>query len=696
MSFGGASYLTSGHQPRSADAQPPTPTPAPTPTPTATPAPTKTPTTFSDLPAPVRLGVRAASVQQQLAVIPTLVLVQDQAGYVAAIARWRTADDGAVRFPVLIDRGSYADQQRIARFVRAFKPQSVVRFKPGIEQGGTLPADRVARQRLIENAVASAWSAESFAKLNDRWKQLDFTPPGIVIAWAEDQAWTAALALSAGRGQPIAWVNPIDGGPGSTASEPDAQRFSTDIGLALKHTEFPYAQLGDAIDAVTLCQNLPVKVLLNDRDPRKLLALTDLVGRDKDGKRYAWTGQIDGDPAAAAYAAMCSLFLAPAEHAWLFDAYDDTKPWSLFDASDAGDKLSTAGLGISAVVDDPPAGGSLEDWRKRIAGAITPSTPAEPSPAAGFGIDARLICVNTSGNAEFFELKPGFGHSVDVPILRTPAAVHFVHSWSANNPKDRTHISAVWLERGAFAYVGSVHEPFLSAFVPTPLLATRLTAGLPWGAAVRIDNAEPWKVAVLGDPLYTLIARSPAKSGASLPLSGVEALDDAVPALLKDKKYALALRTLALLGRDRDAARLLSALIREEPVPMSRTIALAGIASAFATGDMETLIASAKVVLPEDPLTPARTDRPDPEADREVRDMVWHALWPARNALGKDGADLLLRALRPENLVADTRDLVQHVQSLRLTTPEPRQIVIAAQRMTSDRATIEALEKIGK
>ena len=74
-------------------------------------------------------------------------------------------------------------------------------------------------------------------------------------------------------------------------------------------------------------------------------------------------------------------------------------------------------------------------------------------------------------------------------------------------------------QRGAYAYVGSVHEPFLQAFVPSPKLAMRLAAGLPLGAAARLDDGEPWKISILGDPLITLGKAGPVVEK-PLPLTG--------------------------------------------------------------------------------------------------------------------------------------------------------------------------------
>jgi len=43
--------------------------------------------------------------------------------------------------------------------------------------------------------------------------------------------------------------------------------------------------------------------------------------------------------------------------------------------------------------------------------------------------------------------------------------VHFIHSWSAVTPDDRNTVGGRWLSNGVYAYVGSVDEPYVQAFV---------------------------------------------------------------------------------------------------------------------------------------------------------------------------------------------------------------------------------------
>src|SRR5262249_1871807 len=161
------------------------------------------------------------------------------------------------------------------------------------------------------------------------------------------------------------------------------------------------------------------------------------------------------------------------DSAWLFDGYDSSQPWILWDMTKAAGELDR--IGIKSVLDDGPNGQGLSDLRVRAAGVRqgpTSSLKGEP----GMGIDAGLIAGNTSGKPEFVDLKPGQGKPVDIPVLRRPAMVYFVHSFSAWSPTARSTIAGVWLERGAYAYLGSVDEPMLSGFLPTPLAMARLAA----------------------------------------------------------------------------------------------------------------------------------------------------------------------------------------------------------------------------
>ena len=111
----------------------------------------------------------------------------------------------------------------------------------------------------------------------------------------------------------------------------EADALSEQITAACTQSTFAWDTAGDAIDAVTLCLAVPVRVTWQAEPgspPRGAIwpvsgepvATTDLIGRHARGdrmERWAWSGQIWGTESQAAYRAMCALFLLP-PRAWLF------------------------------------------------------------------------------------------------------------------------------------------------------------------------------------------------------------------------------------------------------------------------------------------------------------------------------------------------------------------------------------------
>lgn len=637
----------------SALAEPASPTSAPGPTPTPTPTPGKP----AELPAQIKLGVRVGIIRSSLGAIPTLVIVPDPAAYLAAVGNWSTK----ARFPVLIDDGSWRARENIARFVRAFEPTDVVRWTPGAD-APPLPVDEAGRRAAIEAATARAWDAPSAEALPETWKTINLIPQGLVAARALDPAWTAALALAAGHGQPLIWVQtgpPFPADPNGQLTPDQAHALMDATSAAAKTSGHSYKALGDDLDAVTLCLNCPVRVAYPSGDKREMLALTDLVGRDSDAatsERWAWTAQIFGDEASCAYVAMCSLFLNSPDSGWLFDGYEDGEPWNQFDASKAAVHLEKAGF-PTRVFDNGRQGAI--DFRRATVGKDAPpaksSTPGAGNDAGLMGLDAGLITVNTSGNEDFFDLRPGQCKPGDVPVLRRPSMVYFVHSWSAKVPADLRTIAGRWRDRGVYAYVGSVHEPYLQAFVPTPIFVARVLAGFPFAAAARIDRSQPWRITLLGDPLAVFTQPIP-RSTAKLPLEGALSIEAGLREALTDKHFDQALTILTLLGRDRDGARLLAAVIKDNPAALTPELALAGLGPAFLRGDQASFLrayAAARPLL-NDPKQAAALATP--------RDMLWQIAYPSITTLTPEQARWLGESLRPESYSRDAGEAFRAIQ----------------------------------
>ncbi len=597
-----------------APAQQPAPTDPPPPTAPVQEEPAKSESealAFDDLPPAVKLGVRTEMVRRSLRVHAAVVIVRTGDAYIEAIKHWSPE----ARFPVLIDDGSLRAKEDIGRFVRAFLPEIMLFWEGNTareseEQGEDNDDSLRAR---VNSAVARAWGAQSYRAVGQRWMELRLPPPGVVIAAEDDPAWTAALALAAGRAQPLLWIEPIPGRLGASMSRAEFDDLDRQVRAGLEFIGANWKQLGDMVDALSLCLHTPMRV----KDESDVLATTDLLGRHPDGSRYAWCGQVPGSESVAAYRAMCALFLQP-ERAWLFDGYVNEPPYSAFNVKQAAERLEQIGVGSD--LNTLPNGGE-DDWRARA---------ARPT-------NAGLIHVNSSGFRRWFKLNPGRAAGSDIPMLRVPAIVHFVHSFSAQNVGDRESIAGRWLEHGAYAYYGAVDEPFLSAFHTPGAFVQRLLSAAPLGAAVRLDGQRAWKLALIGDPLITVGAQNvvrgpPTRRIAEAPeLDGAKSIDALMSESLRDGQYAEGVRFLVMLGRDADATRLVRAVRRDQPNLWNSEIADAALPALFRTGQRN-LFFNAYVTASE-----------GVASDPLYRDLLWLAM---RGELSTTRSPLLVETLR--------------------------------------------------
>ncbi|MGQ0628621.1 MAG: hypothetical protein ACT4PL_11040, partial [Phycisphaerales bacterium] len=616
------------------------------------------PVKLEDLPPPMRLGVRAELTRRQIPVMPMVVVVPDASSLVEVVGAWSLA--GAGRFPVLIDDGRVETREDIARFIRAFAPARVVRWRAPGEQA-EWPKDEPAQRARVEAALRSAWKparAEPGGNISAMYAGVNHVPPGVVALSMADVAWPAGLALAAGRGQVLAWVTPPTGGgdAGGTLTLAQADDLSAQITRACEVSGAAWRGLGEGIDAVTLCLNVPVKVNIpagsNVRGagafvvkPGEPIATSDLVGRSVDDRadRYAWCGQVFGTPARAVYSAMCGLFVQP-RSAWVFDGYQPGQPWDLFDGTEAGELLGKGGLKV--MVNDGSAS-SADAFRARAAGGWDPKQGRATAPAElSGGLNAGFIAVNTSGMTESFDLRPGQCVSGDVPILNVPSLVYFVHSWSANSPSNPSTVAGRWLAQGAYAYVGSVHEPFLQAFQPTPMFVRRLMAPAALGAAARLDGGPPWKIAVIGDPLITLGPAAPAPPATTaLPLEGAEDLKDTVARALKAGDFESACVDLVLSGREGDALRLGRAMIRDRKDALTPASATHLAWCAFRAVDGPAFAQFYEAA------------RATEDQHPRLRDGLWQAFMASGATLSRGQIDLLKALPRQDSTLRDAADL---------------------------------------
>jgi hypothetical protein len=599
-----------------------------TPTPPSEAARQGLPENIDEYPPQVKLGIRVAAVRSAWPVIPLVVIVPDGESYIEAVAAWNLRG----RYPVLIDDGSEQAREEIACFVRGFAPAKVVRWqRSGKPEGG--------RREGIESAVRRVWSAplpgetappeiRDQNQLVSRWRAVGVVPPGVVVASPEDPAWTAALALSVGRMQPICWVS-AGQNINAVMTLENASALAKQIEDACIATGLSWNNLGDELEAVALCLNSPAKT---QQDASNVCATTDLIGRmEKDGSRsqgprWAWCGQIFGSESRAAYQAMCSLFLRT-KSAWLFDGYPGGDPWQKYDATEAASFFEK--IKLETKLFDAPRQSAVH-WRQ----------------AAASPVEADIVCVNTKGMADEFNLEPGQCRPGDVPLLTRPAMVYMVHSFSAAVPGERTTVAGRWLERGAYAYIGSVYEPFLHSFPPTPMVAARLASAFPWGAAGRVDS-ELWKIATFGDPLLTLGDAGP-KSELELPLKDASDTQALVAAAVGAREYAEAATLLTLSGRDKEAAQLAAAVRKDEPKAFDAALAAAAVLPAFRAGDLALVLACMDAIPPE-------------RATGAQRDALWLAAWPKLQTLDEKAYRTLEKHLREDQVGRDAHELAKEM-----------------------------------
>lgn len=578
--------------------------------------------------AAVALGQRVRELQRKSTVLSTVVIVRDAASYCEAVKQWTPT----TRFPVLIDDASIQSQENIARFLRAFAPDTVVRFAVATPSG-SWNADRDA----VFRALAASWSAVGAdpEALKAAWRTAGHSPPGIVVANENDSAWPAALALAAGRGQLLTWV-------GDDLAPRDLHKSWTAEGVASldKHLQdlvsragLAWSDLGDTIDAITICTALPNVFELTPKEPR---ATMDRLGRLRPDapNRWAWAGQVFGNPQEAAYRAMCALFL-DTDSAWLFDSYPKSAPWNLFSLTQSKAAFKQINL-RTTVLETPGASPSL--WRNE----------------ARKPLETGLIFVNTKGNSDFFELDGGLAYCGDLPWLLRPAAVHFVHSWSMQWPMSRDTIGGRWLERGAYLYYGSTNEPMLQGFTPCPRVAGLLSLGASFAGACRNDVGPTWKLTVVGDPLATVApgARG-TRSKVAPSLANLTPMGSEAAAAVKSGDFAAALRGLILDGNSESAAKLAAALLKDRKTALTPAAARVAVAPLFRTGRTQEAIACFR-------LADLKSDDRSTDANM-LRDLLWLSASPVLQSRSappdKDVLNTLRENLRPEQFDQDLIEL---------------------------------------
>lgn len=593
----------------------------------------------------MQMGLRSFQVSMRIMVIDKVVLVPDAATYLDEISRWNLRG----RWPVLIEDDFYTPM-----FVRAFKPSKVIRRA----SVGAMPATLDEQQALAKHAITQAWTvpgsdanprnpAEAFASAR-------FEPLGIVFASMSDPAWTAGVALAAGRGQVLSWLDGPFDPPSATMNPQQFQDLSARIEDAARKTTLGYSALGDAIDAVTICRTLPAKAQVppgaqwappvgSNGKPGEPVAVTDALCRIPDGHRWAIAGWIFGSEVRCAYMAMCSLYLSP-RSVWMINTYETDGDWGRYAMTDAVTVLKGEGYD-TADFSGPQA--SAVSWLNMLMGGFKPD----------------VLYMNTMGNMDFFKMWPATQcYPEDVAMLQRPMAMHLIHSWSLTSAESRETVGGRWLEHGVYAYVGSVFEPYLIAFVPPSVVAARMASLIPFLVASRwcdgpIDAA--WRVTLIGDPLMVIpppsTPRQPRMEPAAFQAAKGESdvKESARAALIATKTtgaasdYARALGDVVKTGDDSMAEQLWSVAATKGDAAAAACAPIA-LGPLFRQRKNEAFLAAYRMIPSPTPID---------------QDMLWH-LWTQQLSSIKDRAVLewFVKQVRPVRPAVDLSRLAPEIK----------------------------------
>ncbi|MCH8821952.1 MAG: hypothetical protein IH984_00435 [Planctomycetes bacterium] len=574
-----------------------------------------------------KLGLRVEQVNRAFEIVDRVVLVPDGSTYLDELSKWSKAG----RWPVLIE-----DDHLAPMFIRKFKPKQVIRRQPTKEITGNIEH----RQKQLETIVIKTWGGDPQKdSISQTFALNNFKPAGVVIASVNDSAWTAAVALAAGRGQPLAWLDDRFAHPNGRLNLKTLSNLRNKVDRLVAKAGYRHITLGDDIDTITICRAIAGKALTsaNPEDGESTRAITDLLGRSPSGRRYAFTGWIFGDEARCAYIAMCSLFL-DRSRAWLYDTYPGTGGWSTYGVTEAVDDLNDAGYNAIAFDRDRA---NYRAWQSMLPG----------------GLSTDVMLMNSKGNADVFHLFSGKGSPGDIPILNEPLALHLIHSWSMRSPLSEGTVGAQWIAHGAYAYVGAVHEPFLGGFIPPKTLTARCMSYVPFLIASRVWTGQgqfsnPWKINTFGDPLMLWIPprQPPIARLVEQADYGVDVFAH-VRTLLTESKtdntgetIARAIATLDLLGQDRLALEMWK-LAKQRS--LQEKVSLAAINSLFRAKLKHDFLEAFSEL-------PYRTEK--------HIDMLWHLIGSRINPSTTDDTLLMLQSsIRPYQAHIDTQRLAPHL-----------------------------------
>ena len=207
--------------------------------------------------------------------------------------------------------------------------ESSFRFVAGLQAGGSSGCrDRPGRSRRIRPGVGRWRPSEPPGPASGTGayrprggvapRAAGATPPGVVASSPGAPMLAGAVALAAGRFQPLLRVD-FDKRFADLLSLEQVESFDQALTQKVLERLPNFASLGDDCDFLTIAGDWPYRY----RDSKgELEAVDDRLGRSiGSDQRWGFAGRLLGDSTDSVYRAMCSLFLQP-ESAVMFNGYD--------------------------------------------------------------------------------------------------------------------------------------------------------------------------------------------------------------------------------------------------------------------------------------------------------------------------------------------------------------------------------------
>ncbi|MAB84113.1 MAG: hypothetical protein CMJ24_11875 [Phycisphaerae bacterium] len=576
-----------------------------------------------------RMSLTVMVNQNKIPIAKQVVLVPDAATFLDELSLWSEER----RWPILYEDDFYAPM-----FIRSYEPEVVFRRA----SVGKLPKDMESRRALIDRSMANSMRKPDMisSTYSDLVVERGLKPKGAVFTSLRDPAWPAAVTLATARRQHLIYLDDELGGPSDILSQSDTLDLMRKVHQNLEATGTLFKELDDEIDFLTFCRSMPARAdidmgqQLPEGLPPQILdgpkAITDVLGRHPDGERYAFTGWIVGGQRASLYSAMCSFFLTRT-NVWLGDSYQNEPDREAYR------------MNVTAAMFEH------DEYEVELHENMTLRNFQD---SVTTGLDTDQVYMNSSGNADFFDLGTDRASPYEVPVLNRPAFLYLIHSWSMKRPDDPETIGGRWLRNGVYAAYGSSHEPLLNGFRPAYEVARRIISNIPLGPSVRLWDGEAplavsWRINLFGDPM--MLSGGPRisrRTMASVDGHGAENLNETAQKLLEeavaqpdDRRFADVIDMMTLINLDGMASDLWKRAVKEAVAgPLCAKAALGPL---FRLGNRDDFM-----------LAWAKLDR----QTTYQRDMLWSLMAPT---LGPNTdattADLMSAAIRPRYPVGDMR-----------------------------------------